>query len=134
MPNDETLVHPEQPHFLFPSWVWAVALFVSFGAIVAVTFGAMHRGSTYEEERAKTRTEKLKTAREDWNKTANTYGWIDKTKGVAHIPIVALTANAMVEDKQAYIEAGMNDHVSKPVEPRELAGAIARVLTTEAAR
>ncbi len=53
---------------------------------------------------------------------------------VAHIPIVALTANAMVEDKQAYIEAGMNDHVSKPVEPRELSGAIARVLTTEATR
>ena len=53
---------------------------------------------------------------------------------VAHIPIIALTANAMVEDRRSYIEAGMNDHVSKPVEPRELARAIARALTTEAVR
>ena len=50
---------------------------------------------------------------------------------VAHIPIIALTANAMVEDKQAYIEAGMNDHVSKPIEIGKLALAIARVLSLE---
>lgn len=88
MPNDdETLIHPEQPHFLLPTWVWAVLLFISFGAIVAVTFGAMHRGSTYEQDRAQAREEKLKTAREDWNKEANTYGWIDKEHGVAHVPI-----------------------------------------------
>lgn len=54
---------------------------------MAITFGAMQRGSTYEDERASKRAEKLKTAREDWNKTANSYGWVDKTKGVAHIPI-----------------------------------------------
>ena len=48
--------------------------------------------------------------------------------GVARIPIIALTANAMVEDREAYIEAGMDDHVSKPVEPRQVALAIARVL------
>jgi signal transduction histidine kinase/ActR/RegA family two-component response regulator len=53
---------------------------------------------------------------------------------VANIPIIALTANAMVEDREAYIEAGMNDHVAKPVEMRELSGAITRALTTEAAR
>jgi signal transduction histidine kinase/ActR/RegA family two-component response regulator len=50
---------------------------------------------------------------------------------IAHIPIIALTANAMVEDREAYIEAGMNDHVAKPVEPKELASAIARVLALE---
>lgn len=87
MPNDDTLLHPDQPRFLFSAWLWAVALFVCFGVIVAITFGAMQRGSTYEAERVDKRVEKLKTAREDWNKTANTYGWVDKTKGVAHIPI-----------------------------------------------
>ncbi len=49
----------------------------------------------------------------------------------AEIPIIALTANAMVEDREAYIEAGMDDHVPKPVEARELARAIARVLARQ---
>ncbi|MEQ1807254.1 MAG: response regulator, partial [Burkholderiaceae bacterium] len=50
---------------------------------------------------------------------------------VAHIPIVALTANAMIEDREAYIEAGMDEHVSKPVEAKELAQAISRVLALQ---
>jgi hypothetical protein len=87
VPNDETLIHPEQPRFLFSAWLWAVALFVFFGAIVAIAFGTMQRGSTYEQERARAREEKLKTAREEWNKMLTTYGWVDKTKGIAHIPI-----------------------------------------------
>lgn len=62
-------------------------LFLGFGAIVAITFGAMQRGSSYEDSRSQVRTEKLKTAREDWDKTANSYGWLDKEKGVAHVPI-----------------------------------------------
>lgn len=49
----------------------------------------------------------------------------------ANIPIIALTANAMVEDREAYLEAGMDDHVSKPVESREVARAIARVLALQ---
>lgn len=87
MPNDETLLHPDQPRFLFPAWVWAVVLFIFFGVIVAIAFGTMRRGSNYEAERAAARSEKLKTAREEWEKNANTYGWVDKAKGVAHIPI-----------------------------------------------
>jgi len=88
VPTDEdTLAHPEQPRFLLSAWLWAVMLFVSFGLIVAIAFGAMSRGSTFEADRAKTRTEKLKTAQDEWNKTSKSYGWIDKGKGVAHIPI-----------------------------------------------
>ena len=33
----------------------------------------------------------------------------------AGIPIIAMTANAFTEDKQAALDAGMNDHVSKPI-------------------
>ena len=88
MPNDdETLAHPEQPRFLLSAWLWAVVLFVFFGAIVAITFGTMQRGSSYEEERAKARAEKLKTAEEEWNKTSSSYGWVDKEKGVTRIPV-----------------------------------------------
>src|SRR4029453_16832657 len=77
----------EQPRFLLSAWLWAVVLFVFFGAIVAITFGAMHRGSTYEDERAKARSEKLKMAEEEWNKTSGSYAWVNKEKGVARIPI-----------------------------------------------
>ena len=45
---------------------------------------------------------------------------------VGRIPIIALTANAMKGDRETYIEAGMTDYVSKPINPRELLAAIAR--------
>jgi signal transduction histidine kinase/ActR/RegA family two-component response regulator len=45
---------------------------------------------------------------------------------VARVPIVAMTANAMPEERAAYLAAGMNDHVSKPINPRLLAEAIER--------
>ncbi len=40
---------------------------------------------------------------------------------ISNIPIIAMTAYAMDEDRQKCIEAGMNDFVSKPVTPGALA-------------
>ncbi len=44
--------------------------------------------------------------------------------GKPDIPIVALTANASVEDRQRCREAGMDAHVKKPVTPEEMAAAL----------
>jgi signal transduction histidine kinase/CheY-like chemotaxis protein/HPt (histidine-containing phosphotransfer) domain-containing protein len=37
------------------------------------------------------------------------------------VPIIALTANAMESDRQRCLDAGMNDYIAKPIEPRRLA-------------
>jgi DNA-binding response OmpR family regulator len=42
------------------------------------------------------------------------------------LPIIAMTANAMVADRAKALAAGMNEHVSKPIDPCELYEAIKR--------
>jgi signal transduction histidine kinase/CheY-like chemotaxis protein/HPt (histidine-containing phosphotransfer) domain-containing protein len=49
-----------------------------------------------------------------------------------HLPVLALTANAVKGDRDRCLEAGMNGYVSKPVEPADLLEAIAQLLTPSA--
>lgn len=48
---------------------------------------------------------------------------------VSSIPIVALTAHAMPEDRENFLKVGMNDYISKPVSFEQLAAAIKRIMS-----
>jgi PAS domain S-box-containing protein len=49
-------------------------------------------------------------------------------KGLNRLPVVALTANALVGDADACLESGMDDHLAKPYTRRQLAAAMVRWL------
>ena len=40
----------------------------------------------------------------------------------AAVPIIAMTADAFEEDIRNCLEAGMNAHVTKPIDPKKLVG------------
>jgi two-component system sensor histidine kinase/response regulator len=44
----------------------------------------------------------------------------------AKLPIVAMTANAMASDRELCLDAGMNDHIAKPIDPDQLFGVLLR--------
>jgi len=44
------------------------------------------------------------------------------------LPIIAMTANAMASDRILCLEAGMNDHIAKPIDPDQLFGVLLRWL------
>lgn len=43
-----------------------------------------------------------------------------ENRKLADIPIIAMTANAFEEDRQAAIKAGMDDHLAKPIQIEKL--------------
>ncbi len=52
----------------------------------------------------------------------------ERERGTRRIPIVAMTANAMVGDREQCLEAGMDDHIPKPVRMEELKRILSRWL------
>ena len=51
----------------------------------------------------------------------------------ANVPIIAVTANAMIGDREQYLAGGMNDYISKPIDPEALSEALHRCTGTESA-
>ena len=47
------------------------------------------------------------------------------------IPIIAMTANAFSEDRLRAVEAGMNEHLAKPLESTVIIKTIAKYLKEE---
>jgi hypothetical protein len=104
MAGTESLRQVAQARAPLSTWLGIVLLFALFGVIVLALIGPTSRGTDYEEARAKKRVENLKTLREEADKALTTYGWIDKNKRVARIPIeraMELTVAELAQQKPA---------------------------------
>ncbi len=55
-------------------------------------------------------------------------GHIRRNPAVAHIPIIALTANAMAGDRDRFLSAGCDGYIAKPFSKAELLHAVAYYL------
>src|ERR1700724_4104329 len=97
MADTQTIRQVAQTRAPLSTWRGVVLLFALFGVIVLAVIGPAPRGDTYEQKRAKAREEKLKAARDEETKTLTSYGWIDKNKGVARIPITRAMELTVVE-------------------------------------
>jgi len=51
--------------------------------------------------------------------------------GAKRLPIIALTANVMTEDRENCIAAGMDAHLGKPIEPAQMIEVLSRFLKAQ---
>src|SRR6266566_113644 len=104
MADTESLRQVARSRAPLSTWFGIVLLFALFGVIVLAVIGPAPRESDYEETRAKKRIDNLKSTREEAAKALATYGWIDKNKGIARIPIeraMELTVADLAQQKPA---------------------------------
>ena len=53
---------------------------------------------------------------------------IEQEQGLARMPVIAVTANAIMGDRERCLQAGMDDYVTKPIDTKRLEDAIAKHL------
>lgn len=56
---------------------------------------------------------------------------IEANENLGHIPIIAMTANAMIADREKCFKVGMDDYISKPMKIENLLNIISKYIPTE---
>jgi len=74
------------------------------------------------EHELKAQSSKLKT-----NDTAELSAFsLEPSARAKRMPIIAMTAHAMAQDHEKSLNAGMNDHITKPIDPNQLFAALGK--------
>jgi signal transduction histidine kinase/CheY-like chemotaxis protein/HPt (histidine-containing phosphotransfer) domain-containing protein len=68
----------------------------------------------------------------DGYQATQTWRAIERERGLKRLPIIAMTANAMAEDRQKCLEAGMDDYLSKPVDRKLMQQTMLKWLSRDA--
>ena len=123
MADAESIRQITQSRTPFSTWLGVVLLFALFGVIVLAVIGPAPRSDDYEQKRAKAREEKLKAAREEDAKALTSYGWIDKNKGVARIPVARAMELTVAELAQKKPEPAGPIATPEPAAPGAATGA-----------
>jgi CheY-like chemotaxis protein len=58
----------------------------------------------------------------------------DQHAVLLYVPIIAMTANAMIGDEERCLDTGMDGYVTKPIEVEQLFATIAKVLSAKSDR
>ena len=64
----------------------------------------------------------------DGLEAARTIRDLEKESKMGHIPIIAVTANAMKGDREKFLASGMDDYLPKPLKRKALEEVIGRVM------
>lgn len=71
-------------------------------------------------------TRRIRAAEEAVERQRNADGGEGQAAGAVRIPIIAMTAHAMGDERDKSLAAGMDDHITKPVDPQKLSATLCR--------
>ena len=96
---------PQAKSFL-PIFFWGILGFSLFGAACVLLLRWGGNFETVEAERGRQRLETRLTLQKEDQKRLTSYGWVDKNKGIAHIPVDRAVALEFPALKNKPVKAG----------------------------